>query len=143
MDRPLNDRGRKEAPIVGKAMRKLGYIPDRILCSPSVRTRQTLERLLEKLGADPPVEFRSSLYLASAGTMVEQIAGQADGDSVLLVGHNPGLEDLAGRLSGGGRLRLPTSALAVFEFDVDDWRDVAQVSGDLVCLFTAKALDAL
>jgi len=133
-DRPLNGRGRKSAPAIGRYMRREGLIPALVLCSPSRRTRQTWELLLGSLKAEPPVEFVDELYLAEPVRLLKRI-GQVPEDipSLLVIAHNPGLQALAHKLAGGGdtagRRRLaakyPTGALAVLDCDVAAWDQLA------------------
>jgi len=121
-DRPLAPRGRRDAAAVRHAMRALGLVPDLILVSPAVRTRQTLAAL-EPWDDTPLVEFLDPLYLADAAALQAVLADVTETvRSVLLIGHNPGLHELARRLAGptqsdaARRLadRYPTSALVEF-----------------------------
>jgi phosphohistidine phosphatase len=122
-DRPLAKRGRKAAELVGEHLRTAGPSPDLVLCSPARRTRQTVERMRLR-GVE--VRFVDRLYAASHEEILACVR-DADPDSaaVLVVGHNPGLQDLAVELAGPDlgeqavrlRERFPTGALAVFEID--------------------------
>jgi phosphohistidine phosphatase len=125
-----------------------GYDPSLVLCSPARRTRQTLEPLLPHLPGEPEVVFEQGIYLASRGQLLARLQEVDDGRSrVLLIGHNPGMADLARTLAGSGdrgtirRLsRFPTAASAVCEFDLERWRDLAPGSGRLVAYATPKDL---
>lgn len=141
-ERPLTERGRRDAPTMGKVLRKLGFFPDIILCSPAVRTRQTVAPLVDKLGEKPPVQFEESIYEATAETLVELIANQTDVNCILVIGHNPGLEDLIALLSGG-RTRLPTCGLAKLEFDISKWSEIHDAAGRIACLLTPSIIDDL
>src|SRR5262249_9496945 len=102
-DRPLNARGRDAAARIGRHLAERGAHPDLVLCSPSVRTRETLDLVSAALGADLAIDFDSELYLASELDLqrrVEQVQDSAS--SVLLVGHNPGVAELALRLAVRG-----------------------------------------
>jgi phosphohistidine phosphatase len=135
--RPLNGRGREAALALGREMRALGLAYDYVLASPAARVTETIAGLAESYGPLAPV-YDERLYLASAelllGIVRETAAGHA---SLLLVGHNPGMERLALLLSRGGALRdrvaakYPTGALAEIGFPVGDWRDVAEGGGTL------------
>lgn len=154
-DRPLNRRGEKAARRMGTEMARRGWRPDRILCSAAVRTRQTLERLHKgwhKAGTDalPDAHHEKWLYLATAETIRKHLRALDDETgSVLVIGHNPGLHDLAMTLSrdddGADRVRLerqfPTCALAVIRFEKGGWRDIGRHSGQLTHLILPRELD--
>jgi phosphohistidine phosphatase len=121
-DRPLAPRGRKAAKRIGRYLRENEIRPELVLCSSSVRTQQTLERLA--LPRETPVELDERLYAASAEDILERLCDvPASVNSVLVIAHNPGLEELALELASSGpdRERLaekfPTGALASLRFD--------------------------
>ena len=140
--RPLAPRGIAAAPLMGREMDRLGLKPDTILCSPATRTRETLELALPKI--DPKsqtVHFEDSLYMASAEDLLGRLRRlPRETRCALLIGHNPSLQNLALALAGGGKPddladmanHFPTCALAVIEFDLPAWRDLAVRSGKLV-----------
>lgn len=155
IDRPLATRGRKAAPIVGAFMATNGIAPDLVLCSPSVRTRETLELIGRHLPGVPPAKFEDGLYLASRDALLARIQavkgrGRAIPKHLLIVGHNPGLHELALLLmrrepehAGDRRAlsaKLPTCALVVLDFDVERWRDVHPDRGRLRHFVTPKRL---
>src|SRR5262245_27489373 len=117
-DRPLAPRGRRDAPLLAAYMQDQGYHPALILCSPARRTRETLDLMQAALGPKIPTKFDRKLYLAMAEGLLLRLREVADKvPSVLLVGHNPGLERLAALLAGRGdrdalarmREKYPTS----------------------------------
>ena len=128
IDRPLNKRGLRAAPIMGGVLRERGFIPDALFSSPSERTRMTSRILAEELDfpADR-IEFIDSFYGASPGGIVHFVE-QLDDDlsSVMLVGHNPTWEELHHRLTGERLDHLPTSGVIVIDFEIDHWRDPSQ-----------------
>jgi phosphohistidine phosphatase len=135
-DRPLAGRGRRAAKAVGRHMREHGIEPELALCSTARRTRETLERIEPALGATD-VRFEPALYAASAGALLERLHHVPEGVvSVMLIGHNPGLQDLALQLARTGPQlhelagKFPTGALATL--DVPDWRGLAPGTADLV-----------
>jgi phosphohistidine phosphatase len=139
-DRPLAPRGRRAAKRIAAHLRRSGIAPELVLCSPARRTRDTLERIATAL-PDPPVKFEPGLYAASEGHLLEVVQGVApDVESLLVIGHNPGLHDLALSLAGRGdsdtlerlREKLPTGALATLTFTVTAWADVGPGEGELV-----------
>jgi phosphohistidine phosphatase len=144
VERPLNDRGEDAAPRMGTFMARHGLAPDLILCSPSVRTRQTLDLLLPRLKATPEVFFEDSLYLGAPATMLKRLRKVAAAvRHTMIIGHNPGLQSLALQLAGSGEEedlealaeKLPTTGLVVIAFDVPAWSKVKPGGGRL--LFTA------
>jgi phosphohistidine phosphatase len=143
-DRPLAPRGKKAAPQIGAYMRTKGYQPALVLCSTAVRARQTLELIVPELEDEPETRFDRALYLAEwPGLMAEIQDVPASATPLLLVGHNPGLEQLAIALalqsqSGSERERaqrlaqkFPTAALAVLDFQIPDWGELRPGTGRL------------
>ncbi len=140
-DRPLNKRGLKAAPLMGKHMRKPKVLPDMVLCSPAKRTRQTIKLVLEEAEFEPKVRYDDRLYAASAGSVLEVLRETDDrADSVMVVGHNPGLQDLLEVLTGELEA-LPTAALARIELEVESWSDVRERSGRLEWVVRPKELN--
>jgi len=139
-DRPLAPRGRNDAPALGAYMKDHGYRPDLILCSPARRTRETLALIEPAIGKEVPTKFDRKLYLASSDGLLQQLQQVADkNSSVLLIGHNPGLERLAGSLARRGdrdalarmREKYPTSGLAVIILHIDRWQQLEPGAGTL------------
>jgi phosphohistidine phosphatase len=122
-DRALNKRGKKTAPLMGRLISTEGLVPDLILSSTAVRARDTAKAVARASSYEGPIEFLDSLYLATAGKLLSEAQTQAPDsvDRLLLVGHNPGMEDLVEILSGK-REAFPTAALAVFEIGIDRWK---------------------
>lgn len=121
LDRPLSLQGDAEAEAAGRWLRERGYLPDRVLCSPARRTRETCERVLESLGY---VELRHEprIYDATPGRLIQVADEHRDLARVLLVGHNPGLEQLVALLSSGqsGDFRgMPAGGVAVLQLPED------------------------
>jgi phosphohistidine phosphatase len=142
-DRELTVRGMHDTGVMARYMRKNGFIPDLILSSSAARTRQTTELVLREIGTRS--DYRESLYLAEAGKILMLVqAAPHSVAGVMVVGHNPGLEDLANLLAREPvrrkeRVRrdvleekFPTAALAVLDFDVEKWRDIRPGEGKLV-----------
>jgi phosphohistidine phosphatase len=147
-DRPLNERGRRSAPMMGQMLASLNFKPDAILCSPAKRTRETLEGMHPFLKGNPnAAAFDQGLYLASAGDILSRIQKSApDVAAVLVIGHNPGMHILAARLAASGdpgqmsRLsdKFPTAALAVYSFPQAPWADLDPATGHLDAFITPK-----
>ena len=142
-DRALTERGVSDAAAMARYIKNRAYVPSRILCSTSMRTRQTIEPLLKDYPL--PVEWQGALYLAPAGKIIALAQDADGGDSVLmLVGHNPGLEQAAAMLARDPvkpkeqglhdllEEKFPTAALAVIDFEMGSWSKLAPCSGKLV-----------
>lgn len=122
-DRPLDETGRADAEAIGAAMLGRGYLPDVVLCSTALRTRETLERISASIGIRDTV-YVDALYSGDGGAYLDTIRLVGDAQTALLVGHNPMTEDIAIALSGGGSeggmaalsRGFPTSGLAVVRF---------------------------
>jgi phosphohistidine phosphatase len=120
-DRPLNDRGMRDAPRMAALLAESDFSPAAILSSTALRARTTAGFFAEALGA--PLELQERLYGASASTLLSTAAAVGQ-PSVMVVAHDPGMSDLAEQLSGGGISHMPTCAVATFTWSTDDW-DVA------------------
>src|SRR5580765_183372 len=136
-ERPLNARGRNAVRAMGREMRALGLAFDRIVASPAARVTETIDGLAESYGPLAPV-YDENVYLASLDTLRDIVRATDDAhETLLLVGHNPGMQRLALLLSRGGTLheeialKYPTGALAEIAFPVGHWRDVAESGGTL------------
>jgi phosphohistidine phosphatase len=149
--RPLTARGRCDAARMGNALDANSYIPDLILSSSARRTAQTFELLMPEPAKTPRVEFLKSLYLAPAKKIFEVVRGTPENiKSLMLIGHNPGLEDLTGRLCRRPqskaeaercdvlRQKFPTCALAVLDFDIVSWSRLEPGSGMLLDFLRPK-----
>ena len=125
-DRPLNQRGQRDTPIMGRRLITHGVRPSLIITSPAKRARQTAKLLAREIGY--PIEFmhtEKSLYLADPATILEVIEGQEDTFSDIVVcAHNPGITDLANRLSGQSIDNIPTCGMVIVEAGTDSWSEI-------------------
>lgn len=137
-DRPLAARGKRAAPLIGQWLTKKKWQPDLVLCSSAVRARETLDLVLPALSAPPQVRYLKSLYLASPSAMIRVLKRQSEETgSIMLVAHNPGMENLAQYLSDGersataGRMaeKFPTAALA--HFKLPSWQNLGEEKAEL------------
>jgi phosphohistidine phosphatase len=136
-DRELNARGRENSARMGKEMRRLGLRFDRVLASPARRVVETVEGV----GKTSP-HYDERIYDASAERLLDVISSVDDGvEKLLLVGHNPGVERLAAKLTANEVDELPTAALAEIELPIEHWRDIKDASGRLVRFLTPKTLN--
>jgi phosphohistidine phosphatase len=126
-DRALNREGREAAPAMARWLGARGLRPDAVLCSPALRTRQTVALMRDALPGLPDPMILPTLYLAPAETILAALATlPADVGTALLVGHEPGLTGAAQALAGAASPRsFPAAGLAVFEVAVEEWGDVA------------------
>ena len=145
-DRPLAPRGRKAAKRMARHLADGGVAPGLVLCSSAVRTRQTLERIAAGLPEGTPTEIEDGLYAANASALVERLRRVPDGiNGVMVVAHNPGLQDLALLLAGRGdglerlREKFPTCALATLACE-RRWDELHAGSCELVALVVPRDL---
>jgi phosphohistidine phosphatase len=122
-ERPLNKRGKNDAPVMGKRIAEAGIRPSLIVSSPAVRAWSTAKVVADALGY--PQEFlqrEDGLYLASLDNWLDVVAAQDNGfNSLMLFGHNPGLTDFANYLSPGLTHNVPTAGVVCVNIDSDDW----------------------
>ncbi len=135
-DRPLNKRGRRDAPRMGELLRAAGLPPELIISSTARRARKTASKVARQCGYQGIIKLRGTLYLAPPEAYLDALHDLDDAiHRVMVVGHNPGLEQLLALLTGQ-QVHLPTAALAQVELDLDRWRDVhAQTRGTLIRLW--------
>jgi phosphohistidine phosphatase len=139
-DRPLNDRGLRDAPAMGRHLAERGVAPDVILSSTALRSRTTAELIAKALGFDAArIVTDERLYAASADEVL-RVIGEIDGDasSAMVVGHNPETASLAHRLSDEIHA-MPTCAVAEFTFDVDAWYEIGDVEPATVRVDTPRS----
>ncbi|MFF7443035.1 SixA phosphatase family protein [Streptomyces sp. NPDC008122] len=123
LDRPLSGRGRRDAPAAGHWLREAGLLPDTVVCSPALRTRQTWDLLSGELDATPTAVHDPRLYAASSAELLHVVRETDEScRTLLLIGHSPGVQDLVVALTGAAaigdclarvRRKFPTSAIAV------------------------------
>lgn len=142
-DRPLNDRGRKAAPKMGRLLKRQKFPIDCVICSSAVRARQTAALVIEKLKSPPAVSYRDELYGATPASMAKVLSETDEGiGCVLLIGHNPELEEFLAQLTGAAH-EFPTAAVAQLELDISDWKSFTeQTPARLVELWRPRDLEA-
>ncbi len=140
-ERPLNDRGRKAAELVGKFIAKQNVTIDLVISSPAVRARQTIELVLRAAKRSPELRFDQRVYEASPTRLLE-ITSQIEDDrkSVLLVGHNPGMEELLTLLVGVEQ-HMPTASLAKVVLGSKKWDKILSEKGVLELFVRARELE--
>jgi phosphohistidine phosphatase len=145
-DRPLSGRGRRSSRVMAEHLRGQRIAPMLVLCSSSARTRETLERISASLGDQIDVRIEDAVYTATAGDLLDLLHRVAPGtESVMVIGHNPSLQELALTLAAGGpeleRLseKFPTAALATLTF-AGDWEELARGGAKLTAFVTPREL---
>ena len=150
-DRPLNAKGQRAARLMGHHLASLGLRFDHIVASSAVRVRETIDDFARGYGDLAAPEWDKTLYLASADTLIDHLhALPDDAHRVLLVGHNPGLEELVLLLARDDgshardavEVKFPTASVAEIDFAVDRWADAKAGGGVLVRFIRPRDLDA-
>jgi phosphohistidine phosphatase len=144
-ERTLTDRGRADAALVADTIAKLGFLPDLAVHSGAARTRQTADIVLRRLPGGIEIVTETAIYDANRAALLRVIQEfPDDSPNVLLVGHNPGLAEIARALAGRGEAaplaklaaKFPTAGLAVVEFEANSWEDVSPRAGLLFAFVT-------
>lgn len=147
-DRPLNLRGRKAAQTIGREMRAQGLRFDQVIASPATRVVETLGEVAAGYGKSLDQSYDQRLYLASTDVLLDVIGGTDEAvESLLLVGHNPGLEKLALLLTEESDLRreveikYPTATIAEIQLPVQTWKEVSERTGKLTRFIRPRDID--
>jgi len=139
-DRSLNDRGKDDAKLIGDFLGDQKILPDLVLSSPAKRARRTTELVLNAADWNRKAEFDERIYDASLYKLLNVVSEiDVSNDVVMLVGHNPGFEELLAALTGE-IARLPTCAVAAIELQINDWAKAGVRAGKLKWLVTPKSL---
>ena len=139
-ERPLTPDGRRAAEALGRRLKSDGINPDHVLCSPARRAQETLERIAVALDGLPPADVNDVLYLADSQALLELLrAAPAETRCLLLIGHNPGLEELVRALAGPANTAvhagLPAAGLAIFHV-AGDWSALSEARAGLAAFVT-------
>ena len=134
MDRPLNKRGKRDAPFMGRRLMKKGLVPDLILSSPAKRACKTAKRIASALEfSKKNIRTVPVIYWGPVEEILEEIHTLPDNvGTVYLVGHNPDISELIGYFLGKSFLSVPTSGMAMLEFKSQTWGDLRWGSGALL-----------
>jgi len=151
-DRPLSRKGKNAAPLVGRALAERNCIPELILCSPARRTRDTLKLAVDAMKLKPPVRYEDQLYSFGNGdSYVNAISRQKTVSPMMVIGHNPSVQNLALRLLGSQdnkavqkiKAKFPTAAVAVIALPIEDWKQIqskSELQGEIELFLTPKML---
>jgi phosphohistidine phosphatase len=145
-DRPLNARGKAAAADLGQWLASRGYVPEEVLCSDALRTRKTWSGIAPALPGTPILELKPALYHAGPDVMLA-VLRHAKADTVMMIGHNPGIAEFAERLVGHAPAnpefhRYPTGATLVADFAIDSWAEAGFGAGTAVDFTVPRELDA-
>ncbi len=140
-DRPLNRRGKEDAPRMGALLAEEGLVPDVILSSTAKRAQATAEAVADASGFEGEIHYSRDLYHADPESYLYTLRTlPPDYELVMVVGHNPGLEELVDVLTGES-LRLPTAALVQVSLPLDDWTALTdETEGELVDIWRPREL---
>lgn len=133
-DRPLNKRGKKNAPEMGRRLATRNVKPDALVTSPAKRAAATARRIAEEISFPLHLIIKEpQLYHGSTNGMIEVIKTvKNDVDILMIFGHNPGLTDLANQLSGSDIYNIPTSGVVEIDFEISSWKDLGSITGKLI-----------
>jgi len=132
-DRPLKKKGEKDAKAMGKAFKNKKLSPDVILCSSAERAKQTAALFKEAISYDGKIDFNDKLYMAEVNDLITAIKNvPPKTKSVMVIGHNPGLEALLQTLTGKVET-LPTSSIAYISVPIDEWSALNTEIGRASC----------
>lgn len=137
-DRPLNDRGLNTAPFIGEVIARKHYLPDAILSSPARRAMQTAILVKEAAGANALITYDERIYEASPQALRQVVSETGEEkESVMVVGHNPGMEGFIKYLTGNSE-PMPTASVAAIDLDIENWNDLAAECGTLLEIIRPK-----
>jgi phosphohistidine phosphatase len=141
IDRPLNKRGKQDAPRMGRLLREEDLVPDLVLCSPAVRAQETAQAINGESGFQGEISIENELYPGDPTSYIETLNLIPDQfESVMIIGHNPGLEEFLDALTNES-VRLKTSTLAQISLPIDSWAELEdEPIGKLVNLWQVKEL---
>ena len=142
-ERPLNRRGKKDVPRVGRALQGTGLLPQRVITSPAARALATAEGIVSGLTPSPELVQDGRIYHAGPHALSAVAAEQGSGAGcVMAVGHNPGMEEWIEMLCGAA-VRLPTAGLALIGLEIGDWSELEGTRGELQWLVTPRLLKGM
>ena len=139
-DRPLNKRGNRDAPAMGKLLKEKGLIPDLIISSDAARARSTAAQVALAIGyAADKIIYKHAMYLAAPSTLIQTaIDNSGTANHIMLVAHNPGMTDLANRLSDARLDNLPTCGVFTVTTDSADWQSLLSQANTFKAFYCPK-----
>jgi len=142
-DRPLNKRGKENAPEMAERLVKRGFKFDLMVSSPAKRAKSTAKFFAEAYDVND-IQFEASIYEANTTTLLKVLNGLDDkADTVIMFGHNPGFTDLTNELSDADIYNIPTAGMVLMSFPFDSWKMVSRGTGELVFFDYPKNSDEI
>jgi len=140
-ERPLNKRGKLAAPRMGRLLKEEGLVPDHILTSSAKRARLTAEAVADQSGYSGEIQVSTDLYATGPGAFIRVMQFLSDDHSrVLVVGHNPGLEELLELLTNQVKT-LPTAGIIQIELPIESWKDLSETTrGSMIYMWKPREL---
>ncbi len=135
-ERPLNGRGKKNAPEMGVRLKKRNIIPTAIISSPAKRAYSTAKKIIKALNLPKEnIQTDPRLYHGSVESILQVIHSvNYNENTIMIFGHNPGLTDLVNYLTGSNIYNIPTCGVAEIDFNIDTWKSVQKKTGELIDL---------
>jgi len=142
-DRPLNRRGKENAPEMAERLIKRGFYFDLMVSSPAKRAKSTAKFFAEAYQI-VDIQYEASIYEANTNTLLKLVNGLDDGaDTIIMFGHNPGFTDFANELSDADIYNIPTAGMVLISFPFDSWKMVSKGTGELVFFDYPKNSDEM
>ena len=134
INRPLNDRGLKDAPFMAKVVAQKDIFPDFIISSPSLRTKLTLKFFIDELNYDKEIAYEKKIYEAPMENILEVVKNIDNKyEIVFLFGHNPGLNEFVNFISDANIENIPTSGMIELGFYTKSWKDISKKNSKFIC----------
>jgi phosphohistidine phosphatase len=141
-DRPLNKRGKHDAPVMGKLLKKMNVQPDLLISSPAVRALTTALNIANEIDyPNSKIDIVENIYMASATELLNEVSKSDDKlKSIMLFGHNPGITDFLNGLSTANIDNMPTCSIVCIQFEINSWSDIKNKKGKVVFFEYPKKL---
>jgi phosphohistidine phosphatase len=142
-ERPLNKRGKRDAPRMGKRLMSRGAKPEVLISSPAVRARKTAAKIAAEIGyAEEQIRVEEGLYMGGTTGMLNVVRSLGQGiGTAMLFGHNPSMTDLVNYLAHADIENVPTCGIAEIRFYAESWADVVKGGGEMVLFDYPKRID--
>lgn len=139
-ERPLNKRGKRDAPMMGRMLMERGEIPELIISSPAKRALSTAKIFAEELGyPEKKITLSSELYFANINNYIKLIEETDDSyNKVMLFSHNPGLTYFANFISGSNIENIPTAGIVRIDMPIKSWKEINYIKGEMVFFISPK-----
>ncbi len=134
IDRPLSSRGKHDAPLMGRILKKMKEEPDKIISSHAKRAFSTAKRIAEEIGyPKKDIEIETRLYMTGSSDFIDVISEQKKNvNSIMLFSHNPGITSFANSISDAAIENIPTCGIVRIDFDINKWNEIAETKGKMI-----------